>query len=843
MDQLLIMVLLFKVAAGLTSAAYRSEGQNCKMTANEMDWGQFPPSLPPETWLDFGFDDDANYFDSVVVDDGWPPPDPEPPRHDPDTFLAKVIELIPDICPEYARQHGLEHEWNPEPFLNRVWEEESNGTRYPRRAKKRKRGYEDDDADANVDTKESKLQKLRNKYGGQASQHAKDHHYARVSKTLLKEAFPKAYVNDIEEVMKANGFSVYKAYTALHEDFSKPDGGTFRQKSAARNKNNIEQIAVNHQDAFQQGREAQEEFLAAQEVCLAKSIKDAAEAAQQRLETENFETAKAHGLITECGCCYDDLPYNRMVSCDGKTPHWFCYGCVRQLAETQIGQQQYHLGCMSTDGCEATFSRDQQDMCLDDRLKRALEQIEQDDNIRQAGIEGLETCPFCNYAAEYPPIDVNWEFECQQPECGVKSCRRCRQETHIGKSCEEAMAEIARNKGEDAKRKLEEARSLAMIRECYKCNNRFIKESGCNKMTCPRCRAMQCYVCRKPCDYSHFDDINRGGKRGNCPLFERQSLDEIHDKEAQEAEERERKKLLEADPSIDATKLEIKFDEKLFPKRPGHPQAALGVPARYRQALADAIARQQVAPHAQPAPREVEIVRDLNARLPVRVPGDVRNRWDRVARRYAQLEALREQAAGAIRPNAFPNQRPNQRLAGYAAPGNPLPNPVANPVVNPAANPAVNPAPNPYVNPGPNPRVNRNPFPNPAQVPGPNQRVRDLVVRRNEMYNQYMANARFPANVPGWNPGGPQFPDFGFGPLPPNDGFGIPPLIYDMGLPQMAGPAAPGMAVLPPPAAFPDAAANNVANPGIGPPRLVQAPVVAMPPRQQVPVVDLTADE
>lgn len=152
------------------------------MTADATDWSPLPPCHPPETWLHYEIDNDTNSLDRVFVDDGWPPPDPPPvpeerPQRDPDTFLATVTGLLPEICPEYAHQHGHEYGWDPELFLNRVLEEESNGTRYPRRAKKRKRDDEDDDAD----TKESKLQKLRNKYDGQISQHVKDHHYNRVS--------------------------------------------------------------------------------------------------------------------------------------------------------------------------------------------------------------------------------------------------------------------------------------------------------------------------------------------------------------------------------------------------------------------------------------------------------------------------------------------------------------------------------------------------------------------------------------------------------------------------------------------------------------------------------------
>lgn len=50
-----------------------------------------------------------------------------------------------------------------------------------------------------------------------------------------------------------------------------------------------------------------------------------------------------------------------------------------------------------------------------------------------------------------------------------------------------------------------------IVRECYNCGKRFIKEDGCNKMVCS-CRAVMCYLCKKPIKgYDHFSDNARGG--------------------------------------------------------------------------------------------------------------------------------------------------------------------------------------------------------------------------------------------------------------------------------------------------------------------------------------------
>ncbi|KAL0764097.1 hypothetical protein CaCOL14_013424 [Colletotrichum acutatum] len=245
--------------------------------------------------------------------------------------------------------------------------------------------------------------------------------------------------------------------------------------------------------------------------------------------------------ILVCGCCYGEFALNRMVCCKNGN-HFFCVDCARRNAETVVGLSKFEITCMSTDGCDAGFAHQERARFIDHRLSQALDRIEFEANLQMAGIDDLETCPFCPYAAEYPSVGINKEFKCENPDCHVVSCRLCREETHIPRTCAEAATE---NSTEGDRRQIEEAMSTALIRKCNKCGTAFVKESGCNKMTCTKrgCKNVQCYVCSKSCDYAHFDDKSRGGRKGNCPLFD--DVETRHNKEVQQAEAKAHQKILE----------------------------------------------------------------------------------------------------------------------------------------------------------------------------------------------------------------------------------------------------------------------------------------------------------
>lgn len=82
--------------------------------------------------------------------------------------------------------------------------------------------------------------------------------------------------------------------------------------------------------------------------------------------------------------------------------------------------------------------------------------------------------------------------------------------------------EIEKEKVTKGRLAVEEAITDAKVRRCPTCKKSFIKESGCNKITCG-CGTKVCYLCQaKIKDYSHFcqtPHCDHKEKCKKCPLY------------------------------------------------------------------------------------------------------------------------------------------------------------------------------------------------------------------------------------------------------------------------------------------------------------------------------------
>ncbi|XP_038068146.1 uncharacterized protein LOC119737681 [Patiria miniata] len=265
----------------------------------------------------------------------------------------------------------------------------------------------------------------------------------------------------------------------------------------------------------------------------------------------NENEYEAEGQLIECGCCYAEVTFEKMIQClDG---HLFCESCLQMYAKQAVyGQGKAHLMCM-TDGCDSSYPRDQLEKVLTSTDIAKYDERVQEESIQLASMDGLVRCPYCDFAAVLDPGDK--VFSCQNAECLKETCRHCGEDwkEHFGKRCEEVEKKTETN----MRLSYEERMSQLQIRTCHRCKTGIMKDQGCNKMTC-RCGAKMCYICRKPnIDYNHFCSHARNPGQGctqctQCSLWTDPAEDDARAvKELEKELQTEREKLARAKDSRD----------------------------------------------------------------------------------------------------------------------------------------------------------------------------------------------------------------------------------------------------------------------------------------------------
>jgi TRIAD3 protein (E3 ubiquitin-protein ligase RNF216) len=300
---------------------------------------------------------------------------------------------------------------------------------------------------------------------------------------LLKDEYPNVPVRYITNVLKEHK-TLFKAYTIIEEqvrNYGKISTTSFSKIGKARIKKGVELILI------ERGSQVPKELHAAKKKIERESAKRRRAEEAKQAEAMNLQHAQSHDQMGECACCFDDVPLNRMISCNGDTTHSYCLECPKRQIETQMGLSKCRPKCFGVDDCSGTFTRGDLQKVLSDKTFERLEHMQQLEDLAAAGLDFLSECPFCDFKMECLPVEVDKEFRCQNKKCGKTSCRLCDKETHIPLTCKEADKD-----GQITLRHIvEEAMSAALIRQCNKCKHPFVKDHGCNKMTCSHCKNVQ----------------------------------------------------------------------------------------------------------------------------------------------------------------------------------------------------------------------------------------------------------------------------------------------------------------------------------------------------------------
>lgn len=134
-------------------------------------------------------------------------------------------------------------------------------------------------------------------------------------------------------------------------------------------------------------------------------------------------------------------------------------------------------------------------------------------------------------------------------------------------SCERSVHEV------------EEAMTLAKVRTCPNCQNKFLKdEDFCNKLKCPSCKTAICYICRNVVPtqgYEHFCIHKQGGCGAclglHCPLWTQADDDNRRDTAEMRARGLDEANRIWEESLLQQTEIRVDVDSLLrHPSQRGH---------------------------------------------------------------------------------------------------------------------------------------------------------------------------------------------------------------------------------------------------------------------------------
>jgi len=154
--------------------------------------------------------------------------------------------------------------------------------------------------------------------------------------------------------------------------------------------------------------------------------------------------------------------------------------------------------------------------------------------IKFAGIcDNYLICPICckwGCIFEIPVGAEKHPFYIKCAACKKEWCTLCKRSAHDGRSCyqlaftEPELADVA-GMGRVIDKMIQDIATRALTHSCSICGCSYVKEEGCNLMTCPKCNGMSCFICgmklyyKGDTKYWHFTGHDKADPDARCPLW------------------------------------------------------------------------------------------------------------------------------------------------------------------------------------------------------------------------------------------------------------------------------------------------------------------------------------
>jgi len=216
--------------------------------------------------------------------------------------------------------------------------------------------------------------------------------------------------------------------------------------------------------------------------------------------------------ITKCKVCLEDFKNEDLLKCSNTSlehQHFICSICLEGYINSQIINTIGNNECMfnGSEKCNGVYN----DKELDKAINTLETKIKWNELLTITNIfkianicDNYQICPLCRkWGCIYDIInadtiedETNITIKCEQ--CHLSWCNTCKREAHGNDSCYKLKFKNDENEEKQYEvidKMIVDIISNIITRKCSKCGCAYIKEEGCNLMTCDKCYGMSCYLC------------------------------------------------------------------------------------------------------------------------------------------------------------------------------------------------------------------------------------------------------------------------------------------------------------------------------------------------------------
>jgi len=254
--------------------------------------------------------------------------------------------------------------------------------------------------------------------------------------------------------------------------------------------------------------------------------------------------------ITKCGVCFDDIEeLDNLIKCSSSEcyiTHLVCKDCLLGHATSMLNDGIASNECIfdKSDKCGGCYTEIDIQKAIGvggrEMLDKWNETLISSEIIKLAGIcDNYLICPLCcRWGCIFEtPVGAGSRHAFYIPcgKCGEQWCTLCKRGAHGSRSCYELHFQKedvpAGMKEKIIDKMLQDIVTRTLTHCCSICGCTYIKEEGCNLMTCPKCNGMSCYICgmklyyKANTKYWHFTGHDLSDRNATCPLWNNKAGD------------------------------------------------------------------------------------------------------------------------------------------------------------------------------------------------------------------------------------------------------------------------------------------------------------------------------